>query len=174
MLNKKIYLFADDTKIFREMSSRADYDILQSDIDALINWSNSWLLNFNLDKCVSMQMGENCENHKYKFTLESSVQNLESVTSIKDLGVTIDDQLCFEKHIHEKINKANSINGIIRRSYKFLNVENFLPLWSVVTLIMPDVSGTQLKENMYIQWKVSREELRYWFRKLNTYLMRTD
>ena len=50
----KIYPFADDTKIFRKMSSRADYDILQSDIDALINWSNSWLLNFNLDKCVSM------------------------------------------------------------------------------------------------------------------------
>ena len=131
------------------MSSMADYDILQSDIDALINWSNSWLLNFNLDKCLSLPLGKNCENHQYKFTLESSVHNLESVTSIKDLGITIDDQLCIEKHINEKINKDNSIMRIIRRSYKFLNVENFLPLykpWFVVTLIMPHVSGSQLNK----------------------------
>ena len=32
----------------------------------------------------------------------------------KDLGVVIDNKLNFEKHIVEKVNKANSIMGVIR------------------------------------------------------------
>ena len=45
--------------------------------------------------------------------------------SIKDIGVTIDSNLTFNEHINVKIDTA----GIIRRSYRFLNCETFLPLY---------------------------------------------
>jgi hypothetical protein len=48
---------------------------------------------------------------------------IERVNTIKDLGVTFDTKLKFEDHIQEKINKASSILGIIKRN--FLNISEF-------------------------------------------------
>ena len=43
---------------------------------------------------------------------------LDKMEEIKDLGVTFDTGLKFENHIHDKINKANSMLGIIKRNFK--------------------------------------------------------
>ena len=52
------------------------------------------------------------------------------VEYIKDIGVAIDCQLKFEKHINEKNFTANKLVGIIRRSFMFLNEEVFVPCGS--------------------------------------------
>jgi hypothetical protein len=36
------YLFADDTKIFRNITDGEDKEILQDDLEILENWSNTW------------------------------------------------------------------------------------------------------------------------------------
>ena len=43
----------------------------------------------------------------------------------KDIGVVIDDKLSFEKHISEKVNTANSIMGVIRRAFQYLDSTTF-------------------------------------------------
>ena len=50
----EIFLFADDTKVFRRIESDADILQLQNDIDNLVKWSETWLLRCHPDKCVSM------------------------------------------------------------------------------------------------------------------------
>ena len=40
------YLFADDTKIFRQITTKEDAFQLQSDINSLEQWSQKWLLTF--------------------------------------------------------------------------------------------------------------------------------
>ena len=62
-----------------------------------------------------------------EYVLSSHV--IEQVDSMKDIGVTIDSNLTFNEHINIKIYTANKILGIIRRSYRFLNCETFLPLY---------------------------------------------
>ena len=52
-----VYLFADDTKVFREVKSEDDRKILQNDIDRMVKWSNTWLLKFHPDKCKVMKLG---------------------------------------------------------------------------------------------------------------------
>jgi hypothetical protein len=47
---------------------------------------------------------------KYK----GGTTTLENVDSEKDIGVTIDQHLNFEKHIQTEINKANQIVGLTR------------------------------------------------------------
>jgi len=42
--------------------------------------------------------------------------------------VTIDSKLNFEQHTNEKINKANSIMGLIRRTFTCLDEEIFILL----------------------------------------------
>ena len=45
-----LYLFADDTKVFREIDSQADTAILQRNINNLKRWSVQWLLKFHPQK----------------------------------------------------------------------------------------------------------------------------
>ena len=47
----EILLFADDTKLFHQVESRADQQSLQKDIDTMFNWSVEWDLTFHPDKC---------------------------------------------------------------------------------------------------------------------------
>ena len=56
-VQSNILLFADDTKIFRQVSTAEDAEILQNDIDALNQWSEKWLLKFNIDKCHVLSLG---------------------------------------------------------------------------------------------------------------------
>ena len=43
----------------------------------------------------------------------------------KDLGVVVDTKLKLTEHIDKKVNKANSIIKVIRRSLKLMNCKNF-------------------------------------------------
>ncbi len=47
----------------------------------------------------------------------NNVHVLENVDKIQDLGgVTVDSNISFETHINEKVSKANSMAGLIRRN----------------------------------------------------------
>ena len=121
-----IFLFADDTKIFRTINSIGDKDTLQNDITTMVKWADTWQLEFHPDKCVSMSInhkGEQPRIYKMKET------TLKQVHQEKDIGVIVDDQLKFEKHIYEKINKANSMMGLIRRSFIHMDEDIFKKLF---------------------------------------------
>ena len=51
-----IFLFANDTKIFRNIRSEDDRETLQKDINTMLEWANKWQLEFHPDKCVSMSI----------------------------------------------------------------------------------------------------------------------
>ena len=50
VVKSNIKLYADDSKIFRIIESDEDTTQLQADVDAAVEWSNRWLLPFNLEK----------------------------------------------------------------------------------------------------------------------------
>ena len=121
-------LYADDTKIFRQISSRDDAVALQSDILKLEEWAEKWLLKFHPDKCHVLSLGK-IENTKYTHRYRICEQEMEHVFEEKDLGVTFDSDMSFREHISKQINKANSITGLIRRSFTFLDCESFTKLY---------------------------------------------
>ena len=51
-------LFADDTKIFRQITTREDALQLQSDINSLEQWSHKWLLTFHPKKMSCPDVGK--------------------------------------------------------------------------------------------------------------------
>ena len=128
------YLFADDTKIFRPITSELDCILLQKDLDALQNWSDKWLLQFHPDKCHVLTIGKS--HIHFNYTLPNNKDGsriiLEHVNEAKDLGVLVDTHLNFESHIHTKVNKANSILGIIRRGYIHLDTEILVILYTAI------------------------------------------
>ena len=50
----------------------------------------------------------------------------------KDLGLAVDTRLTFEKHISDKVNKANQMMGLVRRSFIFMDHDNFRWLYKAI------------------------------------------
>ena len=56
-------LFADDAKCFRAIRSYTDCALLQDEIDKLVDWSNNWKLDFNVDKFLSLHSIKEAQPH---------------------------------------------------------------------------------------------------------------
>ena len=113
-------LFADDAKIFKSVRSTDDNKKLQDDLDSLTEWSTPWQLPFNVEKC---KIGRNNGRHIY----EMEGKELDQVKEEKDLGVPIANELKFHKQTAAAIKRANSILGLIKKSFTLLDVST-LPL----------------------------------------------
>ena len=50
----------------------------------------------------------------------------------KDIGVLVDEHLNFSRHIQQQVNKANSIMGLIRRTYTYLDEQSFRYLFQAL------------------------------------------
>ena len=116
-------LFADDAKIFRNVSSREDCIKLQNDLDKLTEWSARWQLPFNVEKCKSLHIGKNNSRHRYVM----DIQELEQVREEKDLGVLVDDELKFHRQTAAAVKKANAVLGMLKKSFVLFD-EITLPL----------------------------------------------
>jgi len=66
-------VFADDTKLWRIIKTTNDNQILQRDLDALMNWSNKYLLKFNPQKCKFMCIGQSGSAHREYYLQEKQV-----------------------------------------------------------------------------------------------------
>ena len=64
-------------------------------------------------------------------------RELEAVTEQKDLGVLFQKDLKFSSHISQKINMANSMLAIIKRTFEYLDQEIFLRQYKA--LVRPHV-----------------------------------
>ena len=116
-------MYADDTKLFRPIQTPADIKTLQQDLNNLVDWADIWQLRFNADKCKIIHLGRTNPQSHYtmRFTNSTEQVTLEPSEVEKDLGVLVDQELKFSKHIEVQVNKANKILGLIRRSYQYLD-----------------------------------------------------
>jgi len=49
--NIKMYLFADDAKMYSHVKNVADKDELQRGIENFVDWTNKWQVSLNINKC---------------------------------------------------------------------------------------------------------------------------
>ena len=57
-----VYLFADDTKIFKVLNSENDKYILQSGLTNLMDWSAKRFLGFHTNKCKHIHITRERDN----------------------------------------------------------------------------------------------------------------
>ena len=108
-------LFADDSVVYRRISSPADAALLQDDLDTLQLWESRWLMRFNATKCQVLRV-----TNKRKPILANyntiHDHTLETVDSAKYLGVHLDQHLNFNNHIDAISKKANSTKAFLARN----------------------------------------------------------
>ena len=129
----EIYLFADDSKLYKYIIDDNDCRDLQACIDTLQKWTDMWLLKLNSKKCKVISFGrQNLVNHTYSICEGNKIISLERVNDISDLGVILDDKLSFNSHIQQKINKAYSMLGILKRNFKNMSIITFVMLYKSI------------------------------------------
>ena len=134
-----VCLFADDSKIYcrvpRMNSNKPElegaHEKLQNDLHELQNWATKWKMSFNVAKCKIMHIGYG--NAKNEYSLNGQV--LAETTEERDLGVLIDNELKFSRHIRGIVAKANRMIGLIKICFETVEEKMFLNLYN--TLIRP-------------------------------------
>ncbi len=98
----------------------------------MYDWTTTSLLKFHPEKCCTMRVGSSIVK-KREYTMGPDKAVLRKVSEEKDIGVTVDDKLSFSNHMATKIKKANSIMGVIRRTYAYLDDDTtFLLLYKAL------------------------------------------
>ena len=126
--------FADDTKIFRRITSRVDNTILQDDLDKLVAWSQEWKMLFNSQKCKVMHFGRT--NTRYDYCMNGN-EKLSKTEVEKDLGVVISKDMKVFNQCSYAYGKANKMLGLIRRNIQHKNKGIMLKLYK--SLVRPHV-----------------------------------
>ena len=127
-----LFLYADDVKIFKEVKNEEDVEILQNDLDRLVDWSKYSLLRFNPEKCVVMRIKLGKKKLEVRNYYNIDETRLRIVEEEKDLGVIIDDKLSFEDHISQIVKKANSLVGITRRTFDYIDKNVFKAIFTSI------------------------------------------
>ena len=124
-ISSQVFLFADDTKTVRSISTLADHVQLQTDLYNLAKWCDMWQLNFNATKCKMLHFGRPI--HSYGDYYLNGVL-LDSVDGYKDLGILFDTGK-FHQHTSETAMKANRVLACMRRGFINLNESVLLQLY---------------------------------------------
>ena len=125
-----LFLYADDLKIYNEINTDEDVEALQQDLDRLYDWTQYSLLKFHPGKCVAMRLKFKSKNNEPNCFYNMDQTKLKNVNTENDLGIIFDDNLFFEEHINNKMKKANSIAGMLRRSFVHLDKDMFKKLFT--------------------------------------------
>ena len=107
-------LFADDTKVYKDVRSVTDCEKLQQTIDKLDIWTQDNNITFNASKCKVLSVTRKKDPITYPYHLGRN--DLSRVESEKDLGVTISYKLHWETHVNEIVSKANKQLGVLKRT----------------------------------------------------------
>ena len=106
-----VKLFADDLKLYSVYNSTDNSANLQHSIDKLVEWSNLWQLQINMNKCQVLSIHTKLNiNISSNYSLNGFV--LSSAALANDLGVYVDSNLTFKHHIATIITKAHQRAGV--------------------------------------------------------------
>ncbi|EYC13222.1 hypothetical protein Y032_0044g1043 [Ancylostoma ceylanicum] len=94
--------YADDIKIYSNISQHEGTMAIQSAIDTLISWSREWQLPLSAEKTLHLRIG----NSQAKSVYHMDTNTIQTVSSIKDLGFLYTNELDFTPHCDEILRRA--------------------------------------------------------------------
>ena len=130
-------LFADDTKIYSNVSCSSGPVQLQGDLDAISRWSDIWQMPFNRDKCSSLHVGS--RNPRHVYTMRGNALDQSSIE--RDLGIRVDYVLKFQNRLPLQLRRLtrcwHSSGGrsraLTRIHFRSSTRPSYVPTWSMET-----------------------------------------
>ena len=106
-------------------------------------------MNFNASKCKIMSI---CRSLQYTFDYALNSTILDTVNEFNDLGIIVESDLSWQKHIRAKISKASQMLGLIRRGIGYHAPSKVKRLF-YLSLVRPTLSYGS------VVWYPNKEEL---------------
>ena len=169
VISSYVFMYADDTKIFRVIGDDGDAASLQRDLDAASAWCRKWQLRFNHDKCKVLQVtgtggkGKG-DIHRYTMEVSGKIETLGSSVEERDLGVMVSGDLVFQGHMEKAVAKALQILGLVKRTLVYFDKETVRMLYCA--LVRPHLEYANViwhpryKKHIYMLEKVQRKATR--------------
>ncbi len=113
-LESEIYLYADDAVLmlnFRRDNTNACFDQLNRDLERLSTWAERWLMLFNSTKTKYMIVSNKHQQQYPELKLDGEC--LERVSNYPQLGLHLNENMCWAEHIDHLITKASKKIGLI-------------------------------------------------------------
>ena len=104
--------FADDTKLYPEVTMEEGCEQLQEYLDKCTAWARQWMMEFNVAKCKVIHAGRT--NRMKEYTMEGKI--LEKVQEEKDLGVMVHKAMNGSGQVTEAVKKPNRALAQLRRT----------------------------------------------------------
>ncbi|XP_069114821.1 uncharacterized protein [Argopecten irradians] len=114
MKHSTLRLFADDSIIYKTIHEQEDTQKLQHDLDNAGQWEHDWLMQFLPDKCNVISTTTKRNKIHHNFTLHN--HSLEHVKYSKNIGLTLQNNLQWDKHTNNITANANRILGFLKRN----------------------------------------------------------
>ena len=109
-----VLLLYHHVKIFRNIKSTVDSEVLQNDLKLLEISAKRWKMYFNVE-CMSISKA-----HCYtKFEYYVDGQSLTRVDFMIDLGVTLTTSMTSKNHILKMVLKAQCMSGLVNCTLEF-------------------------------------------------------
>ena len=124
-------MFADDTSIFLENKNIATlYERAQEELHYIDKWmvANNLSINVSKTKCILFRSSKS-KPPPTNLTVTLRNIKIEQVTTMKFLGVHIDEHLTWTGHIRHLQNKLRSTLGVVSRIKPFLRQGSMLTLY---------------------------------------------
>ena len=145
-------LFADDSLLYRRISTEEDRRILQEDLSRLEAWEKDWQMSFNPIKCEVIRICKRRNQITGSYTIHG--QQLATVKSGKYLGVILTDNLSWNAHVDQATKKANNSLAFLRRNLYSCPIHT--KVQSYQTLVRPILEYASSAWDPYTRQKIIR------------------
>jgi hypothetical protein len=157
-------LFADDSKLFCEVTLENKGIILQESLQNVYDWSKKWEMKFNCTKCHVLPI----TNRKIPIKVELFMgdHKLSDVTKFNDLGININQHFTWSEHIHIIKGKAMRNLGFIKRTLGYkapmqAKKSLYMVLVRSVVSYSTQLWSPYLKKDIACLESIQREATRY-------------
>lgn len=152
--NVKVKLFADDCVIYSSVRSSSCQDTLNRSLCKLADWCDDRGMQINFSKTVSMTI--TLKRKPLLYTYHIGNRNLESITSVKYLGITINSNLKWDTHIDNICNKAFKKLCFLRRKLK--KSPSSVKLQAYLSLVRPVLEYASIVWDPYCNKEIDKLE----------------
>ena len=129
-----VSLFADDTRIAKEVRNETDVENFQTDLEKLYDWQKQNNMEFNSNKFEVLRYGKNDDlKQSTCYLTPNSDDIIEEKESLRDLGIMMSNDASFSIHVELVCSKVKQKSAWIlrtfnsRQSWFLIYVENPCP-----------------------------------------------
>ena len=113
----KLISFADDTRVYNQISDTEDCDSLQRDLNSVYKWASDNNMFFNAKKFHYLPLSASQASNKSNVYINPSMDIIPQSTDVPDLGIIMSKDCSFDSHISSLSRKCKNLAGWILRSF---------------------------------------------------------